>query len=61
MRSAGPGAAPGPTAGDLVLLSNPGPVGEPDLDGPGLDALLARDLVQQGGEDLSKRAMRPSA
>ncbi len=46
--------APGPAAGDLVLLPDPGLVAEPDLYGGGLDALFAGDLVQHGGEGLSK-------
>ncbi len=45
-------AASGPTAGDLVLLPDRGLIAEPDLHGVGLDALLAGDLVQHGGEGL---------
>ena len=40
----------GPTARDLVLLADPRLVGEPDLYGPGIDALLASDLSQARGE-----------
>ena len=40
----------GPTAGDLVLLADAGLVGEPDLYGGGLDALLAPDLLQARGK-----------
>ena len=47
-------AALGPTAGDLVLLADAGLVGEPDLYGGGLDALLLPDLVQARGKALPK-------
>jgi hypothetical protein len=40
------GALFGPATGDLVLLADPGLVAEPDLYIVGIDALLARDLVQ---------------
>ena len=40
----------GPTTRDLVLLADPRLVGEPDLYGPGIDALLASDLSQARGE-----------
>ena len=43
-------AALGPTPGDLVLLADAGLVGEPDLYGGRLDALLAPDLVQARGK-----------
>jgi transposase len=43
-------AALGPAAGDLVLLADAGLVGEPDLYGGGLDALLAPDLVRRAGK-----------
>ena len=36
--------------GDLVLLSDPGFVGEPDLYRGRLDTLVLRDLAQDGGE-----------
>jgi len=61
VRGGRPGAAAGPAAGDLVLLPDPGLVGEPDLYGGGLDALRAGDLVQHGGEGLLKSATAPSA
>jgi len=54
-------AALGPTAGDLVLLADAGLVGEPDLYGGGLDALLAPDLVQARGEAFLKSSIAPSA
>jgi len=54
-------AALGPTAGDLVLLADAGLVGEPDLYGGGLDALLAPDLVQARGKAFLKSSIAPSA
>jgi hypothetical protein len=54
-------AALGPTAGDLVLLADAGLVGEPDLYGGGLDALLAPDLVQARGKAFLKFSIAPSA
>jgi len=50
MRRRGPGAAPGPAPGDLVLLAEAGLVAEPDLYVACIDALGPRDLVQSGGE-----------
>ena len=59
-----------PAARDLVLLPDPGFVAEPDLYvGPvapkagatWIDALLARDLVQQGSEAVLKRSIAPFA
>ena len=43
-------AALGPAAGDLVLLADARLVGEPDLYGGGIDALLAPDLFQARGK-----------
>jgi hypothetical protein len=60
-RRARTGAALGPTAGDLVLLADAGLVGEPDLYGGGLDALLAPDLVQARGKAFLKSSIAPSA
>ena len=54
-------AALGPAAGDLVLLADPRLVGEPDFYRGGVDALLAGDLVQAGGEAFLKASMAPSA
>src|SRR3984957_12501545 len=54
-------AALGPAAGDLVLLADAGLVGEPDLYGGGLDALLAPDLVQARGKAFLKSSIAPSA
>ena len=59
--SAGPGAALGPTPGDLVLLADAGLVGEPDLYGGGLNALLAPDLVQARGKAFLKSSIAPVA
>ena len=49
-RGAGARAALGPTSRDLVLLADARLVGEPDLYGGGLDALLAPDLFQARGK-----------
>jgi hypothetical protein len=49
-----------PSARDLVFLPNSGFIAEPDFYVGGIDALLACDLVQQGGETLLKRSMAPS-
>ena len=54
-------AALGPTAGDLVLLADARLVGEPDLYGAGLDALLAPDLFQARGKAFLKSSIAPSA
>jgi len=43
-------AASGPTPGDLVLLADPGFVGEPDFYRGRLDAFLSGNFVQQGRE-----------
>ena len=56
-----PGAAFGPAPGDLVLLADAGLIGEPHLYRGAFDALLARNLVQQGGEIVLKSSMAPSA
>ena len=50
-----------PTPGDLVLLTNSGFVGEPDLYRFGLDALLARDFAQSGGEAFLKLSIASPA
>jgi hypothetical protein len=49
VRSGRAGAFLGPTASDLVFLADPGLIAEPDLYIGGIDALLARDLVQARG------------
>jgi hypothetical protein len=50
-----------PTARDLILLADARLVGEPDLYCGRFDALLARDLIQTGGETFLKFSMAPSA
>jgi hypothetical protein len=55
------GAAPGPAPGDLVLLPDPGLIPEPNLYSRALEALLARDRVQTGGQSFLKRSIAPSA
>ena len=56
--SAGPGAALGPTPGDLVLLADACLVGEPDLYRAGFDAFRARSLpgVREGFFKILDRA-----
>ena len=60
-RRAGAGAAPGPTAGDLVLLADTGFVGEPDFYIGRCDVLRRGDFFQAGGEIFLKSATAPSA
>jgi hypothetical protein len=55
------GAASGPATGDLVLLPDSGFVGEPDLYRGRFDALLLRDLCQDGREVFLKYSTAPSA
>ena len=56
-----PGAAFGPAPGDLVLLADPGFVGEPDLYAAGAGARRAPDRVQTRGETFLKASMAPAA
>ena len=56
-----PHSAFGPATGDLVLLSDPGFVGEPDLYRGRLDTLVLRDLAQDGGETFLKCSIAPAA
>ncbi len=56
MGRAGPGTAPGPSAGDLVLLADPSLILKPDLYILAL-CLLGCDLRQLGGEVFLKAAM----
>ena len=49
-RRTGAGAALRPAASDFVLLADAGLVGEPDFYCIAVDALLARDRLQTGGE-----------
>ena len=53
-------AALGPTTSDLVLLSDPRLVGEPDLYRAGIDVFFAPDLFQAGGEAFLKSSIAPS-
>jgi hypothetical protein len=52
VRCDGSRAASRPAAGDLVLLADPRLIAEPDLYVRGIDAGIARDLVQNGREAL---------
>jgi hypothetical protein len=61
VRSGRARAALGPAPCDLVLLADPRLVAEPDLYVGGLDALLARDLVQARGEFFLKASIAPAA
>ena len=54
MRRAGARTAPRPSAGDLVLLPDPGFVGEPDLYVVGINAFALRDFVQPLSEAFLK-------
>jgi hypothetical protein len=54
-------AAPGPTAGDLVLLADPRLIGEPKLYRVGIDAPLAPNFFQARGEAFLKSSIAPSA
>jgi hypothetical protein len=60
-RRAGPGAALGPAAGDLVLLADAGLVSEPDFYGVAIDALPARNRLQTGREAFLKSSIAPAA
>jgi hypothetical protein len=60
-RRRGPRSALGPAAGDLVLLSDAGFVGEPDFYSAGIDALFARDFLQAGRETFLKSSIAPRA
>ena len=55
-----PRSTSGPTAGDLVLLSDPGFIGEPDLYRGRLDTPVLCDLCQGGGETFLKCSIAPS-
>jgi len=56
----GPRATSGPAAADLVFLSDPGLVGEPDFYRGRLDALVPRDLCQDRRETFLKCSIAPS-
>jgi hypothetical protein len=60
-RSARAGAALGPPAGDLVLLTDARFIREPNLYFPNLDCLFARDFIQARWELFLKSSMAPSA
>ena len=60
-RRTGAGAALRPAASDFVLLADAGLVGEPDLYCIAVDALLARDRLQTGGETFLKSSIAPAA
>jgi len=61
VRRAGTAAAPGPAAGDLVLLADPGFISEPDFYVGGRNALLVGNGFQAGGETFLKSSTAPSA
>ena len=61
LRSRRPGAAPCPAASDLVLLADPGLIGEPDLYRIAADALVLGDACQRGGEVFLKASTAPAA
>src|SRR4029077_18289570 len=50
-------SAPGPAAGDLVLLADARLVGKPDLYGVKVDAFLARDFLHARGETFLKSSI----
>jgi len=56
-----PGAAFGPAPGELVLLADPGLIGEPDLYALAAKTLRAPDRVQTRGETFLKAAIAPCA
>ena len=60
-RRRGSGAAPCPTAGDLVFLADARLVGKPDFYVAGIDAFLLRDGLQARGETFLKSSIAPSA
>ena len=60
-RSAGPGAALGPTSRDLVLLADARLVLEPNLYGFDVDRLCARNFVQARGKVFLKSSIASSA
>jgi hypothetical protein len=61
VRGRGSRTALGPAPGNLVLLSDTGLVGKPDLYRGRIDLLVARDLVHNLGEAFLKSSMAPSA
>ena len=61
VRRAGPGAAPRPAPGDLVLLPDSGLIPKPDLYVADIDTALTRDLFQRGREVFLNASMAPAA
>jgi len=61
VRRGGSRTTPGPAPGDLVLLSDPGLVGKPDLYRGRIDRPVARELVHNLGEAFLKSSIAPSA
>ncbi len=59
-RCAGAAAASGPAAGDLVLLADPGFIGEPDLYVDRSEAFRSGDFRQLGGEVFLNASTAPS-
>ena len=58
---AGASATLGPAAGDFVLLTDAGLIGEPDLYRVAVDALRARDRFQTRAEAFLKFSIAPAA
>ena len=58
---AGASATLGPAAGDFVLLTDAGLIGEPYLYRVAVDALRARDRFQTRGEAFLKFSIAPAA
>ena len=56
-----PGSTPGPATRDLVLLTDPGFIGEPDFYLARLDARVLCDLCQDGWETFLKCSIAPVA
>ena len=61
VRRRGLGSALGPAPGDLVLLTDPSFVAEPDFYVAGIDAMLARDRRLRGGEFFLNASIAPWA
>ena len=61
MRGRWSGSALGPAAGAFVLLADAGLVAEPDFYVAGIDAMLARDRLQRGGEVFLYASIAPAA
>ena len=59
--SARTSAALRPPAGDLILLTDAGLVGEPDFYRLAVERFFSRDCLQTGGETFLKFSIAPSA